>query len=86
MSLSAKYGYAPNKEAIDRQLGLLATELESIASEKLYKACFSIMDQTTLSSDDTPASVKKLVEKDVVYNIKKAKTTTNKAAIHFIRK
>lgn len=63
MSLSAKYGYAPNKEAIDRQLGLLATELESIASEKLYKACFSIMDQTTLSSDDTPASVRKLVDK-----------------------
>lgn len=63
MSLSAKYGYAPNKEAIDRQLGLLATELESIACEKLYKACFGIMDQTTLSSDDTPASVRKLVDK-----------------------
>ena len=63
MSLSAKYGYAPNKEAIDRQLGLIATELESIACEDLYKACFGIMDQTTLASDDTPASVKKLVDK-----------------------
>ena len=63
MSLSAKYGYAPNKEAIDRQLELIAAGLEGIASEQVYKACFGIMDQTTLASDDTPASVKKLVDK-----------------------
>ncbi len=63
MSLSSKYGYTPDKEAIDRQLELIAEGLENIASPELYKACFGIMDQTTLSSDDTPASVKKLVEK-----------------------
>jgi len=63
MSLSAKYGYTPNKEAIDRQLELIAAGLEGVATEQLYKSCFGIMDQTTLSSDDTPASVKKLVEK-----------------------
>ena len=63
MSLSAKYGYTPDKEAIDRQLALIAQNLENIASEDLYKACFGIMDQTTLSSDDTPASVRKMVEK-----------------------
>ena len=63
MSLSSKYGYAPDKEAIDRQLELIASGLEGIASEQVYKACFGIMDQTTLSSDDTPESVKKLVDK-----------------------
>ncbi|MBR4735204.1 MAG: hypothetical protein IK052_03850, partial [Bacteroidales bacterium] len=63
MSLSAKYGYTPDKEAIDRQLAIIAQNLENIASDDLYKACFGIMDQTTLSSDDTPASVKKMVEK-----------------------
>ena len=63
MSLSAKYGYTPDKEAIDRQLALIAQNLENIASDDLYKACFGIMDQTTLSSDDTPASVRKMVEK-----------------------
>ncbi len=63
MSLSSKYGYTPDKEAIGRQLELIASGLETIASPELYKACFGIMDQTTLSSDDTPASVKALVEK-----------------------
>lgn len=63
MSLSSKYGYTPDKEAIGRQLELIASGLENIASPELYKACFGIMDQTTLSSDDTPASVKALVEK-----------------------
>ena len=63
MSLSSKYGYTPDKEAIGRQLELIASGLENIASPELYMACFGIMDQTTLSSDDTPASVKALVEK-----------------------
>ena len=63
MSLSAKYGYAPDKEAIDRHLALIASNLENVASEKVYKECFSIMDQTTLANDDTPASVAALVDK-----------------------
>ena len=63
MSLSQKYGYTPDKEAIARHLELIAASLEEIASPELYKACFGIMDQTTLSSDDTPASVRALVEK-----------------------
>lgn len=63
MSISQNYGYTPDKEAIDRQLELIASGIEKIASPELYKACFGIMDQTTLSSDDTPASVKALVEK-----------------------
>lgn len=63
MSYSSKWGYAPDKEAIARNLELIAANLESIASEEVYKFCFGIMDQTTLSADDTPEKVKAMVEK-----------------------
>ncbi len=52
MSISSKYGYKPDKGG-----------LEEIATEELYKKCFGIMDQTTLANDDTPESVKALVNK-----------------------
>ncbi|MBO4340179.1 MAG: deoxyribose-phosphate aldolase [Bacteroidales bacterium] len=63
MSLSSKYGYTPDMEAIARHLELIASNLENVASEAVYKECFSIMDQTTLANEDTPASVTALVEK-----------------------
>jgi deoxyribose-phosphate aldolase len=63
MSLSSKYGYTPDNEAIARQLALIAAGLDKIANEQVYKACFGIMDQTTLANDDTPESVKRLVDK-----------------------
>ncbi len=63
MSLSSKYGYTPDNEAIARQLALIAAGLDKIANEQVYKACFSIMDQTTLANDDTPESVGRLVDK-----------------------
>ena len=59
----AKYGYTPNQEAMSRALELIAANLESIACEQVYKECFSMMDLTTLKTDDTPASVTKLVNK-----------------------
>ena len=58
-----KYGYAPDQEAMGRALELIAANLENVASEQVYKDCFSMMDLTTLKTDDTPASVSKLVEK-----------------------
>ena len=63
MELSAKYGYAPEKEAIARHLELIASGLDQVVSNEVLKECFSIMDLTTLSPKDTPSSVKKLVEK-----------------------
>lgn len=63
MSISSKYGYTPNDEAIAHNLDLIAASLEKLASPELYKACFGIMDQTTLANDDTPASVKAMIEK-----------------------
>ena len=63
MELSAKYGYAPEKEAIARHLELIASGLDQVVSNEVLKECFSIMDLTTLSPKDTPSSVRKLVEK-----------------------
>ena len=58
-----KYGYAPDQEAMGRALELIAANLENLASELVYKECFSMMDLTTLKTDDTPASVAKLAER-----------------------
>lgn len=58
-----KYGYTPDQEAMGRALELIASNLDNIASEQVYKECFSMMDLTTLKTDDTPASVTKLVNK-----------------------
>lgn len=63
MDYLEKYGYAPDREKMDRALGMIAANLENIASEQVYKDCFSMMDLTTLKTDDTPASVQKLVRK-----------------------
>ena len=63
MSISSKYGYTPNQEAIGHSLEVIAAGLEEMAGEQLYKACFGIMDQTTLANEDTPQRVKALVEK-----------------------
>lgn len=58
-----KYGYSPDQEKMGRALEMVASNLENVASEQVYKECFSMMDLTTLKTDDTPASVKKLVDK-----------------------
>ena len=63
MSYSSKWGYTPDKEAIAHNLELIASNLENIATEDVYKFCFGIMDQTTLNADDTPEKVKAMVEK-----------------------
>ena len=49
MELAAKYGYAPEKEAIAHHLELIAAGLDQVVSEGVLKECFSIMDLTTLS-------------------------------------
>ena len=47
---------------------MIAANLESVASEQVYKECFSMMDLTTLKTDDTPESVLKLVNKVNSFN------------------
>lgn len=62
-NIFSNYGYAPDGEAIDRSLELIASNLENVVSEKVLKDCFSIMDLTTLHTNDTVELVKKLVNK-----------------------
>lgn len=68
MDYLTKYGYTPDQEAISRALEIIAANLENVGSEQVYKDCFSMMDLTTLKTDDTPASVEKLVGKVNAFN------------------
>lgn len=58
-----KYGYTPDNDAIGRAIEMIAANMDNIASDQVYKECFSMMDLTTLKTDDTPASVTRLVNK-----------------------
>lgn len=62
-TLCKKYGYAPDKEAIDRSLGVIAGNLENVISADVLRECFALMDVTTLHTEDTVASVSRLVDK-----------------------
>ena len=68
MNYLEKYSYTPDMELMGRALELIAANLENIACEQVYKECFSMMDLTTLKTDDTPASVTKLVDKVNAFN------------------
>ena len=63
-----KYSYAPDSEGMGRALEQLAANLGTFASEQVYKDCFSMMDLTTLKTDDTPSSVARLVGKVNAFN------------------
>lgn len=63
MNYLEKYAYAPDQEKMGRALEMIASNLENMGSEQVYKDCFSMMDLTTLKSDDTPSSVTKFVGK-----------------------
>ena len=63
MNYLEKYGFALDQEHMERYLERIAANLDGFASEHVYKECFSMMDLTTLKTDDTPASVAKLAGK-----------------------
>ena len=63
MELINKYGYALSGEEIASRIKSVEENLPEAASPEVLKKCFSIMDHTTLKSNDTKASVKALVEK-----------------------
>lgn len=62
-TLSSKYGYTPDKEAIDRSLQAISASLEQAASNEILLQCFSMMDLTSLSNKDTDTSISKLLGK-----------------------
>lgn len=58
-----KYGYTPNTEEINGVLGLIAKNAAALSSPAVLKKCFSLMDLTTLHTNDTCQSVLSLVKK-----------------------
>jgi len=63
MDYLEKYGYAPVDAHIASSLQAVASSLDALATPDVLKKCFSLMDLTTLKSNDTVASVSKLVDK-----------------------
>jgi len=59
----SKYGYIPNKEAIESSLGIIASNLDGVFSNDVLKECFSFMDLTSLRTNDTKESIIRFVEK-----------------------
>lgn len=63
MNYLEKYGYTPSDSVISSRIEAVASNLDNLGSEEVYKKCFSMMDLTTLRTNDTPASVQKFVAK-----------------------
>lgn len=61
--LCNKYGYTPDQDAIDRSIAVIASNIDKVICPKVLTECFGLMDLTTLSTNDTEASVCKLVDK-----------------------
>ena len=63
MDYLEKYGYAPVEEEVASRIQAIAANLEGLATPDVLKRCFSLMDLTTLKTNDTAESVCKLVDK-----------------------
>ncbi len=61
--LLEKYGYVPDKDQIGKRLDMIAANIDNVSSPEVLTDCLSLMDLTTLHTEDTPASVSKLVDK-----------------------
>lgn len=63
MNYLEKYGYVPDDEEIGRAIELIAQNVGTSVSNETLLNCFSMMDLTSLKSEDTVASIEKLVDK-----------------------
>ena len=63
MDLLQKYGYTPSEEEVAARIQAVAANLDGLGTPEVLKRCFSLMDLTTLKSDDTVESVCRLVDK-----------------------
>lgn len=60
---SEKYGYSPDVEQIESSLAHIAAEISQGVSKETLFSCFSLMDLTSLHSNDTVDSICMLVDK-----------------------
>lgn len=63
MAYLEKYGYTPCEEEIADGIRAIAANLDSLSTPEILKRCFSLMDLTTLKSQDTMESVARFVRK-----------------------
>lgn len=63
MDYLQKYGYAPVESEIAARIQEISAGTAALATPEVLKCCFSLMDLTTLKTDDTPESVSGLVDK-----------------------
>lgn len=63
MNYMEKYGYTPSEEKIEAAIRAVAANLDNVGMPEVLKQCFSLMDLTTLRTNDTVGSVLKLVGK-----------------------
>ena len=63
MDYLLKYGYTPVEEEVASRIQAIVSNLDGLATPEVLKRCFSLMDLTTLKTNDTVASVCKLVDK-----------------------
>lgn len=63
MDYLKNFGYALDRETIDKALTQISGNAASSISDDMLKACLSLLDLTTLKTEDTDESVKAFVEK-----------------------
>ena len=63
MDYLQKYGYTPVEEEVAARIQAIGANLDGLSTSEVLKQCFSMMDLTTLKTNDTVASVTKLVDK-----------------------
>lgn len=63
INYSDKYGYTPKTTEIDGAIANISANIDGFLTEDVLKKCFSMLDLTSLKTDDTEASISALVEK-----------------------
>ena len=63
MDYLQKYGYTPVEEDVAARIQAIGANMDGLSTPEVLKQCFSMMDLTTLKTNDTVASVSKLVDK-----------------------
>lgn len=62
-----KYGMTADVAALEAQIEAIRAEIPTLKTREVLLQCFSLMDLTTLKTDDTEASVAALVERVNAY-------------------
>ena len=60
--LFEKYGYRPDKDSIDRNLEIIASNIDGAVTPEILRNCFGMMDLTSLKNTDTPSDIRRLSE------------------------